>query len=448
MNKRALYFTVICLYLSFSGFAQVYEDFNLSEYVTPDIVRSQLDFSLRTAGSFTDNETSKNDLFRINGDLNTAFDKYKNTRPYWNRQLLVVGMSGNYRNEMKEKNSDYGLTFNYQNVNRFYTSDMRFFEVSPSVDVQLLGYKTGGLLVDVKTHNNSYYANIPMSVGKGRIEQVEDARQAIYILENLDKQGVLNRKLTTEEIHAFAQTISTVKNKRFLDARLRMIDEITTVDSVLVNMGVLSSGGAPYFTTLYDYWMYGDLFSRGSGTVYKVGLTPFINHRNYNNVSDLQSVKLTGTGVTAKLSYENEKPLNLYWQQSIWAEASGSYWHSKINLPSDNTSHMVDMGLNGRYTLGYYPTSRTNVNFGFDESLYWGQRTYKDTPEPNDKYTFLTSYTGAFVDLYYYISPQFRFALNANLGLRYTDNIKPKQDDPKNLMWTGNFVAKLTYSLF
>ena len=66
-------------------------------------------------------------------------------------------------------------------------------------------------MVDVKTHNNSYYANIPMSVGKGRIEQVEDARQAIYILENLDKQGVLNRKLTTEEIHAFAQTISTVK---------------------------------------------------------------------------------------------------------------------------------------------------------------------------------------------------------------------------------------------
>ena len=237
MNKRALYCTVICLYLSFSGFAQVYEDFNLSEYVTPDIVRSQLDFSLRTAGSFTDNETSKNDLFRINGDLNTAFDKYKNTRPYWNRQLLVVGMSGNYRNEMKEKNSDYGLTFNYQNVNRFYTSDMRFFEVSPSVDVQLLGYKTGGLLVDVKTHNNSYNANIPMSVGKGRIEQVEDARQAIYILENLDKQGVLNRKLTTEEIHAFAQTTTTVKNKRFLDARLRMIDEITTVDSVLVNWG-------------------------------------------------------------------------------------------------------------------------------------------------------------------------------------------------------------------
>ena len=79
MNKRALYCTVICLYLSFSGFAQVYEDFNLSEYVTPDIVRSQLDFSLRTAGSFTDNETSKNDLFRINGDLNTAQYKFKST---------------------------------------------------------------------------------------------------------------------------------------------------------------------------------------------------------------------------------------------------------------------------------------------------------------------------------------------------------------------------------
>jgi len=73
---------------------------------------------------------------------------------------------------------------------------------------------------------------------------------------------VLNRKLTTEEIHAFAQTISTVKNKRFLDARLRMIDEITTVDSVLVNMGVLRP---VELLTLLPYMIIGctEIFSVG-----------------------------------------------------------------------------------------------------------------------------------------------------------------------------------------
>ena len=69
--------------------------------------------------------------------------------------------------------------------------------------------------------------------GIGRIENVTDARQAIYILEDFKKNGILSRDLTKDELFEFAQLISTVKNKRFLDSRLHRIDEITTMFNIV-----------------------------------------------------------------------------------------------------------------------------------------------------------------------------------------------------------------------
>lgn len=94
---------------------------------------------------------------------------------------------------------------------------------------------------------------------------MEDARQAIYILEEFKKNNVLKREMDKEEIFEFAQIISTVKNKRFLDSRLHRIDEISTLDNYLKNKGVLSNVDAPYFTSLYDMWDYGALYNRSSG---------------------------------------------------------------------------------------------------------------------------------------------------------------------------------------
>lgn len=209
-------------------------------------MRHELDFSLKSNGEFKDESSSENDKFSILGDFQSAFKRYKNARSFLGRQQADLRIGGYYNNDKQTdiKNSFFSVTASYSNSSRFYTSNQVFFETGGSASLAFGESKSVN-----KTGSTSVKASIPLRVGKGRIEQVEDARQAIYILDNLAKRGVLNRRLSNDEIYTFSQIISTVKNKRFFDSRLRMIDEITTVDSFLVKNNLLATAGAPYFTT-------------------------------------------------------------------------------------------------------------------------------------------------------------------------------------------------------
>lgn len=445
-KRRVIIMTALCLVGSLSGFSQLYQDFNLSEYITPDIVRNELDFTLKSAGSFDDGEGSDNDVKGFNGSLGNVFKRYKNTRSFWSTQTASADFAGSYQNDYGLKNSHYNVSLLYLNTSRFYKQNNSFFEIGAYLRGGLAGTKettTGS--VTQKNHTNTVYAALPLHVGKGRIEQVEDARQAIYILENLSKRGVLTRKLTDAEIHSFAQTISTVKNKRFFDSRLRMIDEISTVDSFLVKNNFLASGGATYFTTLYDYWMYGDLFDRGSGSVFSAGITPSFG---YDEFEQSVSRNRSETSVKADVSFTYEKPVNLYWQRSAYAEVYGTYGYIRNDYETLTKYNSYRAGLSGKYGWGYYPTSRTNINFGVQENIYWSKlRTIDESPALSN--ALLTSVSSAFVDLYYYISPQLRFSATANLGLLYNRRLEDDSlTDKDYLRWNGNFMATLTYSLF
>jgi hypothetical protein len=86
-----------------------------------------------------------------------------------------------------------------------------------------------------------------LGIGYGRIENVQDARQAIYIANALSKNGVLTRNLSNSEMFELSQIISTVKNKRFLDSRLRLIEEITTVTSSITRKNKQTENGQHFF---------------------------------------------------------------------------------------------------------------------------------------------------------------------------------------------------------
>ncbi len=98
-------------------------------------------------------------------------------------------------------------------------------------------------------------------------------------------------------------------------------------------------------------------------------------------------------------------------------------------------------GLSGSYAFGYYPNSRTNVNFGVRENLTWQKFNERDSYEDYDP--FVSSRTDLFLNLYYYFSPQLRLAAEGNLGYQYSG-----QENIDYSRWTGNFVLTLTYSLF
>ncbi len=419
----------------------------------PDITRNELDFSLNSVGSFNDYTGAEETGSSFNGDFSVSFNRYRNARSFRGTHKAGVSFAGDYdKDNLGRKWGSYSLGLFYNNSSRFYGDDYEglFFETGGAVSFSMIGDKTFGA-VEEKRKNTSkeVILSIPLRVGKGRIERVEDARQAIYILENLSKRKVLNRRLTNEEIDEFARLISTVKNKRFFDARLRMIDEVTAVDSFLVCSGALASGGASYFTTLYDYWMYGDLFERKSGTEISGGVTPgFLYDAGDSPEPSFYRNRLKEASVLADISFDYQKPLSLYWQNSASAYLSGSY--VRRNERTEDYSHDeleykrndYAARLGGRYAFGYYPNSRTNINLGIEEVLGWDKSKWDDSvAEPR---SYMSTNTSLTLDLYYYFSPQLRLAAEARLIHRYQGD----EAISYYTRWQGDFALTLTYSLF
>lgn len=420
--------------------AQEYKDFDLGTYQLPDIVRNQLDFSVHSTGEFLDYSQSAT-TSAIEGNFNTAFDRYKVTRSFIGQHRAQFSLSGDYDKEANVKTNAYNVGLTYQNKSRFYNDRLVFFETGADLSFSQSGEKytneeeSSIYHKSVQEHTTELGLSVPLRVGTGRIERVEDARQAIYILENLSKRKVLERRLTDEEVIEFAHLISTVKNKRFFDSRLRTIEEVTAVDSFFVSKGLLATNGAAYFTTVYDYWMYGDRFERGAGLEFSGGLEPGFRYERFTRNA---GEKVVVPSVVADIALDYEKPANLYWQHSAGAKLFGRYERNE-DL-QDNKYNAYTVGVSGNYVLGYYPNSRTHINVGIYEQFGWRKEDYSGAPEPDG---WLYTDTKLGLNMYYYFSPRLRLSLNGSFGYNHIG-----RDDLSYAQWRGEFNATLTYSLF
>ena len=112
----------------FTSHAQTYEHFDLSSFITPDIVRNELDFSLNSSGLIQDNKGSSQDHSSLGGDFGTAFNRIKNTRPYWGKQEGRILLNGKYARDKSNdyKANEYQTSFSYYTDNRFYKTNKRF----------------------------------------------------------------------------------------------------------------------------------------------------------------------------------------------------------------------------------------------------------------------------------------------------------------------------------
>jgi len=430
MNKHfCTILSMLMLGQSINILAQNYDSYNLGSYKTPDIKRSSLDFQFYSNGEFATNQLNK-DAYLLNGMVNTEFRNYVNNRRFIGEQVFDFGIQGNSASSGTTDNDklrSFSLNTSYSNSSKFYNSDKSFWKIGGNASFMFSNNK----LEDDASFKELEFNIAPrLGIGWGRIEPVQDARQAVYILDELSRKGVITTHLSDDEVNRFAQVISAVKNKRFLDSRLHLIDEISKIDSFLVYNGYVQESGAKYFTTLYDYWMYGCSFSRDAGSEISAEIIPLYNyHRlySYNSWTDTK-------GVSAKISYMYEKPVNLYWQRSAYASAILSYSRYRIYNGFVDKDGFRWANLAGGYSIGYYPNSRTNLNVGINESV---------TLSDEDKIRY-RSLTNLALSAYYYISPQFRLSVNASLTYDKTNSMRIDYSN----RWKGNYSLTLTYSFF
>lgn len=444
-------------------------DYQLSSYVNPHFKRKALDFGLNSSGNFNKTTVDKNNS--LAGSLDLKYDLVSNSeKEQAHTYGYLSGAAGSTSRELdnqRKASTQFSLT---REAFQFFRTKT-FFELSPTVGLNYQYSKAEEddhyygifnnyvLRGPYYNKDNAFSTNVSvkLGIGKGRIENVGDARQAIFIIQELQKKNILKRTLTNDEVNALTEQITLVKNQRYLDYRIQLTNEISKVDSFLVaNDFVDKANTALYFTSLYDKWVYGDRDRRESGSYIKGGVSPQYSFRENSNRTSFMTDFYTGIdrtksidsyyGAAVYVDYRYEKPMNLAWQSSFRASASsGLYKYRSFDDDFYKTN------VNASYKLGYYPSTRTYISGTISQLFNWTRESYHS----DDNYFNLVdkqrhtsiSYTNLSVAAYYYLSPQLRLFGQCDFSLsRYdwgADSEVIKDKYPAT-----NFQFGLTYAIF
>jgi hypothetical protein len=478
MKKITSFIVFLCCFTAVLH-AQL-DTFNLSRYKLPDIKFRQLDLNVNLDGSHsfdnnkTEDNTSKYSKFESNNDVNIGYKSYRNSEHLQNEQEFSFGISPNFSNSISDgdfnyKISNFSSDIQFTSRNRIYNNNLFFFEP----DIHIYGYVSGSKedrkssSILVKSGNVSSNIQVPLLVGHGRIEQVQDARLAVYIFGELQKAGRITKTPDTEEILEFSRLISKLKNERYFDYRIRKMEEIEKVDSFLQAKGLITKADARYFTVVNDNWDYAQGPVRESGKRLSAGLEPDLSYTSINaettsTIPDYPSErKYNRVNMELRMQvlalYEIEKPTNLHWQKSMSVKVSYGYSKSLQTVHPEEAGTSTDadlLQLNAgmKYGMGYFPNSRTDitgqVSLDFQQ---WNRKENLEEPlEKGNGYGLAPKFTLA---AHYYISPQCRLHINYSISYYYTDsNIKFDYDTEYNYIKTNyltqSFSVGFLYSFF
>lgn len=504
-NNQTLkfYFTLAIFLAVFTQASFTQDQFRLSDYVNPDYHWKQLNLGFNLAGNnnlsrdkFLSDFNSKQTDNSFSSGLVIGYYSTKNSIRYQGKQDISFG--GNFnsamhvnkdlisenRSKVNFGHQEGSLTFHFEN--RFYGNLKKFFEsdlillTSLSNSSSKYNNDEENLPFQDKNTDTRYYlmASLPLLAGKGRIEEVQDARLAVYILDDLTRTGNLTRNPSADEITRVAEFITQLKNQRYFDSRIRKIEEITALDSVLTAMGLKANSGASYYTLINDNWDNSNGPVRHTGWRLSAGIRPGIDW-NSGVYERFYHDTLTGSGgidyYTHKQNYTNtawnldavtgflwEHPANLYWQHSFSTDAAYSLFHrldvtniyDRDSLTSKEKDELntPNLFVDLEYKIGYYPNSRTSIalraNTGYAQ--YWGNEKINDDPETDASNIQIN--TLLILSCYYYMSPQLRFTINLSSRYAFTRTNKYVQGTDSGKRFeqelNNSLNASLVYMIF
>jgi hypothetical protein len=499
-TKAALFIPVLACLFSLQLKAQT--DFKLSDYKNPDYQYRSLDFGLGLSGNnsiikseFVDDYTDKNNNNTFFGDFRTSYFSTKNSEFYQGSQSYQLNFSaygsknksetsGSTVFESTNKGNSQNMSFGVYSSNRFYNSKKRFIETNLDFS-GLLGNSKNNRTTSMITYPYNYKnqsgnylisATVPLLVGTGRIEEVQDARLAVYILDDLLKSGDLTKTPDKDEILAFSKFITQTKNQRYFDSRIRKIAEITSIDSFLTANGLKGQSDASYYTLINDNWDNSNGPVRTTGSRFSIGIEPgfsseFDQYINYvvdtnATVTDLKSKniqQIDSWKLDAVAYYVCEKPINLSWQRSTTVSlayslannetSSKSYSNDVLTDDLNQMTHAPGLLIGAAHSYGYYPNSRTSIRFGANAYLhqYWLDNKLNDNPSVNSDDTQIVS--NLFLNCSYYFSPQLRFSVYVFEMYQYNKVTEKgtalgSHDVTRKNYFNSNINASITYSLF
>ncbi|MBN1949637.1 MAG: hypothetical protein JW801_00435 [Bacteroidales bacterium] len=459
---------LLCLLVTVNLSAQTSTiTYDLSKYRLPDLKRQtfEMGFNLDGSGehrsSLGENPStgyssaSRLSDYTFGTFISPRYTIYRNTRKLQMYQSLSLGLHlldyGRSR-DINEYNSLNATPYDEQfqremsnSANTYYQGTLREFIHGELFLEQGLGLgwtyfkhnrysetldSMGEVQNDILNSESQHMIqpDIELLVGWGRIERVEDARLAVYILDDLAKAGILAREAEQQDVQALAEIISKLQNERFFDARQKKIWELQQLDSAIQALGLVEGSEIVYYTLIQDNWDYAASPVRESGFQIAGGLTtnPYLLKRNslreanYFTLDSVDIYESTNTnwnfelGGIIRLTYQ--KPINLYWQATIENTLQlykGNYLtiynQTAQGEVRDEEDQLVTVD-NLYLSLGYYPNTRTSVHFYSSNSFLL--RLEDKTMATRKELNVIASLG---MSANYYFSPQLSFNFNASL---------------------------------
>ncbi|MBN1650991.1 MAG: hypothetical protein JW857_06670 [Bacteroidales bacterium] len=456
--KRKTIGALLCGFLFIGqSFGQLNE-FDLAKYKFPDYKRKALDFNfnLNAQNNYLKN-TIENSLYEKRNSTYLSNSLYANYQSITNSQKFQQSLSATLNLSLSKTHGDreildpsetnafsFSPSLYLNSVNRMYLKNLEFFEVNPNFIYRYSYYtynsEQESLPDNEYDHNNDeIFIKLSFKFGFGRIEPVSDARQAIYILEGLQKQKNIAKELTNKDVFEFAHLISKIKNKRYFDARLRKIYELETIANYLDSNHIVSESNIKYFTTLADFWDYGDRVYRSSGTRIAFVLMPgyYLNDDKTDSNEESEENKIRSAQLYTGLEFKYEKPIDLKWQNSI----DISSYYGCVNVKQTNTiddplekiSDIPNLQVKFAQSIGFYPNTRTDLTFSYSFLYY---QFFDKTDSTQDIYGIGNNGIEGLAQLAvnYYISPQFKVNFIYSLDYR-----KRSSDSSTNAIYDYNY---------
>jgi hypothetical protein len=487
-------------FLSFQATLAQNTTFKLSDYKNPDYRYQTLDLNFGLRNWLNTNKINSTsgytqNMYRFNSDAGATYSGFSNSRRSQSENHISLGAGistsgSHFKQDQNTGNQDekhsiynYNESLDLSGLKRFYNEKQNYFEINASLGsgyssdlLKIKSIYSGSPDTTIASSQNIFRNTVTGSflIGNGRIEQVQDARLAMYLLDDLHRLSRDKRAASDEDVLALARLITSLKYKRFFDSRLRRIAEITAIDSFLQQSEIAGTTDAAYFTSLHDNWSFANNPARNSGHRFFTGLEADLaynytksnqeNQTTDKTISDEKDLNQTGS-IFAVAGLICEKPLNLRWQRSASIKARfGSRYQSQSRKQSstngENNFDFYGAGfpaamLSGDYGYGFYPNSRTWITANWDLTAeYSKQKTGTSRKDMKAALNTFEAHTGPTIQAYYYLSEKLRFSFAFDGELRLTDtkltgDSAPQSPDnrTKTRRWTQNMNAALTYSL-
>jgi len=302
-------------------------------------------------------------------EINFGFDSYHRSSRYKDSYKSPFSPDESYSSNYLSNISNFLLTMSSQN--RFYLPLDFFYEVNLSI-TENPSYNYSRLKdyisKKVSISNNLESENeVEFQIGHGRIENVTDARLAVYILDDLQKQGRLSRALNQDEVFAFADFLTKTLNKRGIDSRIKRIKEYAAIDSFLVQNGLTTKTDGLYFGIINDNRNYARTQNWNTGSEWHFGISPLINYTNrFTKTTEDDSTaksrnELNEYGLGFNAEYRSFWISGLKWQQNYSFRASFNILKYDTVGTYFNVSNNKTIAADASYQISYLPNTRTTI---------------------------------------------------------------------------------------